>query len=255
MSMESAQGLVDGLKSATYELIALLLPGIVLTALGHGIADTPAPPSLPAWLVAGYVLGLVLQGAAAWLSRRRVLRHLVGAVATTTSSPAEQRAKEIVEKDFGKTIADEHLLDAVLTRVHPNRQVYDKFLALAATARALALVAIVAFALIGVVHFDSVDSSRPWLMLGGAFVSWLALCERHRRFAPLALKALYGKFVTLHSDTAQPKQPAGHFAVFSISSSAPVNGVSSSHGSLATTSIPPSATSTAANGSTQPSSS
>jgi hypothetical protein len=218
----SAQ-VIDALKSAAYELTALVLPGIVLVAIGHAFADTPLPASVPAWLIAGYVLGLVLQGIGAWTSRRRGLRRLVGATATRKISAAETRAKELVEKELGKDIADEHLLDTVLTRVHQYRQVYDKFLALADTARALALVGLIATVLVLIAYGSDLDTARAWLMLLGTIACWLALCERYHRFAPLALKALYGKYVALHGapTTAAPSAASGHFSIFSVSGSLP----------------------------------
>jgi hypothetical protein len=198
--MESVQGIVEGLKYATYEITALLLPGVVLIAIGHEVASTPAPGSLATWLVASYTLGLVLQGVSSWASRRCCVRWLVGGVKPVTTS-AQTRAKEIVTKELGAQLADEHLLDVVLTRVQPYRAVYDKFLALADTVKALALVAVLSFALVVSQSYDEMEYSKPWLMLLGLALAWLALCERHRRFAPLAQKALYGKFVALFAAT------------------------------------------------------
>lgn len=197
--MESVQRMIDALKSAAYEITALLLPGAVLIAVGHWTAEVPLPDSTPAWFAASYVLGLVLQGASSWMGRRSGVRHLVGA-AVPPATPAETRAKEIIEKDLGKEIADDHLLDVVLTRTQPHRQVYDKFLALADTAKSLALVSLIAFGLLVLERHTELDTASTWLMLVGTALCWLSLCERHRRFAPIACKALYGKFVALYGN-------------------------------------------------------
>ena len=198
--MESVQGIIDGLKSATYEISALLLPGIVLVALAHVLVGAPDPGSIPVWIVAGYCVGLALQGIASWAVRTKVARWFVGGVnpGKAPVTPAQKRAHEIVAKDLGDEIAKDHLLDVALTRVHPNRHVYDKFLALADTTRALALVAVIAVGLAIYGMRYELDTRTPWLIVAGAAVAWLGLIERHRKFSPLAYRALYGKFVALH---------------------------------------------------------
>lgn len=200
--MESIQGMIDGLKSATYEIGALLLPGVVLIAVSNAFAGTPQPDSTAVWLVVSYVVGLVLQGLAALAHCSRWLRWISGGV-VSDPTPAERRAREIVEKECGKEIAEQHLLDFVLTRVYPNRQVYDKFLALADTTRALALVAFISIGLVAYGRHAALDTRTPWLTIAGFAVAWLALQERHRRFSPLAYKALYGKFIALQGKTAE----------------------------------------------------
>ncbi len=199
--MESVQGIIDGLKSATYEISALLLPGVVLLGVAHALVGTPDPGSILVWLVGSYAIGLALQGIASRAVRTRGIRWILGGVdpAAAPPTPAKTLATTIVTNELGAEIARRHLLDVALTRVHPNRHVYDKFLALADTARALALVAVISVGLVLYGMRDDLGSRTPWLALAGLVVAWLGLCERHRKFAPLAVTALYGKFVTIHS--------------------------------------------------------
>lgn len=197
--MVPVPSIIDGLKSATYELSAILLPGVVLVAAAHSLAGAPDPGSPAAWVVWGYCLGLALQGIASRVARTAYVRCLVGGnPSSAPASPAQHRAQSMLAAELGRDVAEAHLLDVVLTRVHPNRHVYDKFLALADTTRALALVAVITA---GLVIYDmrcALDTAEPWLMFGGIAVAWAGLVERHRKFAPVAYSALYGKFVALY---------------------------------------------------------
>lgn len=200
--MDKVQPLIDSVKSLAYELLALLLPGATLLVLGQYFAGTPVPPSAVPWIGAAYVLGLALQGGGAWLGRTRGARVLIGGYVDQVSS-AEQRAKEIVTTDFGASIASEHLLDVAITRAQPHRQVYDKFLALTDTTRGLALVMVLAVGLACYGARDHLDEWRSWLPMIGLVAAWGGFCERYRRFAPVASKALYATYITLQFDAAR----------------------------------------------------
>lgn len=203
--MESIQGAIDGLKSATYEISAVILPGVVLLGVAHALVATPSPDSALAWVVAGYAVGLMLQGLASGAVKTRGVRWLIGGVnpVAAPATAAETRARKMVEEKLGTDIAKAHLVDVALTRVHPNRHVYDKFLALADTARALALVAVMGIALVLYGMRDVLDTRGPWFAISGLVVAWFGLCERHRKFAPLAYRALFGKFVALYGAQEQ----------------------------------------------------
>ena len=77
------------------------------------------------------------------------------------------------------------------------------------------LIAVVSAGLMIYARVDQLATGSAWLILAGLAIAWLGLCERHRRFAPLAGKALYSQFIALHGrgGSTAPPSPTGRSGI------------------------------------------
>lgn len=211
--LDSFRTLLDGLKTATYEVLAVLLPGVVLAHLGLAFFAVPIPDNGVGMLVASYIIGLAVQGLASWMVSIQWLKKRLSAEASPDATPRsptpsltpEAYAAAIVRRKLDDAVPDGAIFDICLTRIGAGRQVYDKFIALRDAARGLAAASVVAAILVAIHKGGAfLDSARPTAAVVALLVGMVLFLERYRRFAALGAQVVYGQFIAAQLDAPAP---------------------------------------------------
>ncbi|HEU4735002.1 MAG TPA: hypothetical protein VFT22_44220 [Kofleriaceae bacterium] len=200
--MEALKAFLDSLKAATYELTALLLPGAAALFSALSILGTTPPGGVIGVIGGSYALGLALQGIAAFVFGSTPFRYVISESANLSTT--RSYALGLAKKKLGEGVPDAAMFDICLTTIHTHRYIYDKFVALRDTVRALAIALIFVS---GCVIYGSWDTltAGSWLCvtakLGGAILISVVVLggfiERHARFHSLAQQVVYGQFIAV----------------------------------------------------------
>jgi hypothetical protein len=216
--LETLKGLLDAGKAATYELLALLLPGaVVLAALMH-TTGFGSPFGAIGEIAICYIIGTVLQAFADYLLKRKPIRRWTESEKTDWKV-AQAYALRLIQRRLSAA-PSEATLDICLTHVGARRSVYDKFMALRDTARGLAFATLVSAALVIWDEWSQlIAGSTPYAALKVSAVIvlvaiiFLAFVQRYARFQPLAQQAVYGQFIATQLDASYEAAHDGHQAV------------------------------------------
>ena len=199
-AMADALRWLEAAESHTYEVLAILLPGVALLALcpyllaPFGIAFRP-PSGWAPWIIAGYILGFGLQGIGGIASH---LARLLG----EARIPAEATAcppADMVAKAHARVAALARVEECKLSQddVVPLARVllgekavrYDRFVALADLGRSLmvlAAVSAIAFAAVALWGSPPEPGSRAvnlrLLEAGASVIAFIAFWNRRRRY-------------------------------------------------------------------------
>lgn len=202
--MDALKSLIDAAKNTLYELIAVLLPGLIVLAAGEVLVQGPSISTVSLaysnkviLVAAAYLVGLGLQGLSEWLCKRTIDRF----VDRTAAQHLASVALGVATARFGKTITDSDLIDVALSRIADKRQPYDKFLALRDAMRGLSLAVPV---LVACILFSTLAHRWAYAVLL-SFVE-LGLIGRYVKFYPYAKQVAYGAFIA--ADGALPVSPA-----------------------------------------------
>ncbi len=200
--MEGVKILIDSVKSTTYELLALVLPGAILLLAALSAVGVTLPGGTVVLLGASYAAGMALQGIGDFLFKRSPLKKLAEVPAKWKET--QVYALRLINRRLDHPIPDWAVLDVCLTRVEARRTVYDKFTALRDTARGLAVVTPILAGLLLRIYWSQLTVGSLWLviaklaaMLATTASVFMAFAQRYTRFHPLAQQVVYGQFIAL----------------------------------------------------------
>lgn len=213
--MDTLKKFIETLKLTLYEILALLLPGAILVEAARAgpqpllTINTTGSTGIIYFVVLSYAGGLAVQGITNLVFRR--LPNLFRTGHLSTNPPrrkqpleAQAEARRVVEKLFGPKVDDELLEGYCLSSLGKSQAVYDRFLALRDTARALFLVFPLAWLLFAYgAHWPSASKSI------GLLFGLIGFLERYHRFDRAAEEALFTQFlVDSHRKDRQEKEEA-----------------------------------------------
>jgi hypothetical protein len=200
--VETIKALFDALKTTTYGVTAVLLPGATVLELLRRITPLNSlVVGAVGYVAAAYVCGSAVQGVASVLFGLPLLRRAGAGVQTQS---AEEHARRILELRLGEKIDRDRVLDLCLSAVETRRDVYDKFIALRDMSRGLALAAVIAAAVIAILHHGDLLSVRYGLALAISLLAVTGFVDRYRRFAPLGRQVIYAQFIVAQTRLTPP---------------------------------------------------
>jgi len=204
--LEALKALFEALKTTTYGVTAILLPGAaVLELLKWTTPLYSVTIGFVAYTGTAFICGAAVQGVASVLFSMPVLRKLTE---PKGGHDGERHAQRILEEKLGEKIELARVLDLCLSAVDAKRDIYDKFVALRDMSRGLALTSLLAAAVLVIRHHSDLGSARYGLSLTFSVLGAVGFVERYRRFSPLGRQAVYAQFIASEMNSRHDRLPA-----------------------------------------------
>ncbi|MBK8254445.1 MAG: hypothetical protein IPK82_17475 [Polyangiaceae bacterium] len=211
--MDQIKVVLELLKNAAYEILAILLPGTVIVELlrlgspatGVIVQNALKDQSELRYVAFAYIAGTAMQGLARLLPTRW---------STKTANQLRARAMEVLDQAYpdGTNDSDKarYALGICLSYVGDKRAVYDKFLGLRdmmrglTAASAIGLLAMVVKILAGYGRSGNSNVAADVLAAAVFFLCGVGFGTAHQKYGPVPEEALYSTVIAMRIGPQKP---------------------------------------------------